>query len=460
MQRHEVLQAAEIFAGGFAGWSRALFSLRDGGVRTHMSWMLERDSACCTALQAMDNNVVTITSAEDIPAATQPCDTALLPVDFRQTWWRKVLHLRPVHLAFVSPPCQPWSRAGKGEGLASQDGSILLELAQLLQVTNIPVVVLEEVEGFPHHKDFSTVCAAMRRAGYCCRWKATLQLSDIAPASRRRFFMVWVREEWPSQPKHVADCRWQPNGRSTLASAKAVFDCLPKGLLEPCMLEPDVLQLCMMPELLPQGPNGKRPHDVRSARVRSADQPAACFLAQYHYQHQLPMPHLKLPGLLGVLFDAPQGLRFYAAPEIAVCQGVATPLLLLADDRQSMKILGNSLASHQAVFVAAISLQFFPTCLSAPDPVACTKHSVQQSLSADNSLLLQVDAGWIFCHIHQAAWIYANSALKTQVGPSTDFIMQSLQQLKVMKPPGSTFMSLSMSHLPCSFSFWIASLTL
>ena len=277
VQRHEVLQAAEIFAGGFAGWSRALFSIRDGGVRTHMSWMLERDSACCTALQAMDDNVVTITSAEDIPAATQPCDTALLSVDFRQTWWRKVLHLRPVHLAFVSPPCQPWSRAGKGEGLASQDGSILLELAQLLQVTNIPVVVLEELEGFPHHKDFGTVCAAMRQAGYCCRWKATLQLSDVAPASRRRFFMVWVREEWPSQPKHVADCRWQPNGRSTFASAKAVFDCLPKGLLEPCMLEPDVLQLYMMPELLPQGPNGKRPHDVRSARVRSADQPAACF---------------------------------------------------------------------------------------------------------------------------------------------------------------------------------------
>ena len=177
------------------------------------------------------------------------------------------------------------------------------------------------------------------------------------------------------------------------------------------------------------------------------------------------MPHLKLRGLLGVLFDAPQGLRFYAAPEIAVCQGVATPLLLLADDRQSMKILGNSLASHQAVFVAAISLQFFPTCLSAPDPVACTKHSVQQSLSADNSLLLQVDAGWISATSTKLHGSMPIVPLRlrlphTSHGPSTDFIMQSLQQLKVMKPPGSTFMSLSMSHLPCSFSFWIASLTL
>ena len=193
VQNTEILQAAEIFAGGFAGWSRALASLKSGGVRIHPSWLLERDPTCATVLQSMDSSIQLATCIEDLHASRQSHDTLLLSVDFHASWWRKVLHVRPVQIALVSPPCQPWSQAGKGDGLASPDGIIVLQLAELFRVSSIKVVLFEEVDGFQFHKHFQVFYASMRAAGFVCHWRTSLQLGDIAPAYRRRYFMIWAR---------------------------------------------------------------------------------------------------------------------------------------------------------------------------------------------------------------------------------------------------------------------------
>ena len=116
-----------------------------------------------------------------------------------------------------------------------------------------------------------------------------------------------------------------------------------------------------------------------------------------------------------MLLDAPQGLRFYASPEVALAQGTATPLLIPSCDRQAMKILGNALATHQAVMVTALALQLFPHHAGALDPAACVKHSLDSTLTADSSLLLQVNSGWIMCGKAQAAWLQAALALWEQI---------------------------------------------
>ena len=51
----ETLQIAEIFAGGFGGWPRAVATLKEEGVKAHVSWMLERDPSCFPPLLAMDS---------------------------------------------------------------------------------------------------------------------------------------------------------------------------------------------------------------------------------------------------------------------------------------------------------------------------------------------------------------------------------------------------------------------
>ena len=125
----ETLKVAELFSGGFLGWSRAGFALRDVGVPWHTSWFLDAD---CTfaepPLRYLEPNVTVVSTAEQLSAL--PCDSTpvFLAADFRSSWWRNIAALRPAHMACVSPPCQPWSRAGRQSGLDTQDGRLLIQV--------------------------------------------------------------------------------------------------------------------------------------------------------------------------------------------------------------------------------------------------------------------------------------------------------------------------------------------
>ena len=227
--------------------------------------------------------------------------------------------------------------------------------------------------------------------------------------------MVWIREDAHLDTTLFTDYRWTSQGGPSFSAAKAVFPFLPRELLEPCLLSPEVMQMYMSPQLLPQGPSGKRPRDIRSARVRSIHEQAGCFLAQYHYQHELPASHLQCKGLLGVLLDSPQGLRFYSSPEVAIAQGVSTPFLIDSCDRVAMRILGNALASHHAVMVIALTLQLFPAQAPGINPVACMQASVAATMKSDDALLLRVDKGWLLCKRQQAACLFADASLRSQI---------------------------------------------
>ena len=415
VQTHEVLQVAEIFAGGFGGWSRAIASLQTGGVRAHVSWLLEREPACIAPLRAMDSQVVEVSRPSDLQHDPQPVDSALLTVDFRDHWWRKAFHLRPIHVVCASPPCQPWSCAGKGEGLRSPDGIILLELAELFGVVDVPVLLMEQVEGFVRHQHFEVFCRAMKDVGMCCIWKASLQLGEISPAYRRRFFMVFLRDGTDLDQSLFKNCRWLSSGPPSFASAKAFFKYLPKEILAPCILTQETMQLYMSPDLLPLGPSGKRPRSVRQARVRTVEEQAGCFLAQYHYQHELPLVHLQERGLMGVLLDSPQGIRFYVTPEVAITQGASLPVLLDHCDRKAMRILGNSLAVHHAVMVVSLTMQLFPHQALGIDPVQCVHNSLAATMTSDDALLFRIEAGWLLCKVTQAATLFADVALAAQI---------------------------------------------
>ena len=238
--------------------------------------------------------------------------------------------------------------------------------------------------------------------------------------------MIWLQQDSTIDSSSFVDSRWSSQGGPSFSAANAVFQFLPKELLQPCLLEPEVLQLYMSPDLLPQGPTGKRPRSVRAARVRSVQEQAGCFMAQYHYQHELPASHLQAKGLLGVLLDSPQGLRFYASPEVAISQGVSSPFLIDVCDRVAMRILGNALSGHQAVMVLALALQLFPAQAPGISPAKSVQRSVDATIRADNVWLLRVDAGWLMCKQEQAAALFASHTLRAQIAthllpPETGF---------------------------------------
>ena len=97
---------------------------------------------------------------------------------------------RPLTHLSAGPPCQPYSRAGKGEGADDQRDGIPAVIAAALRLR--PLVV--EVENVPevqkHPQVVGTLRSQLERAGYWVE-EAVLNAADYGvPQRRRRYFMV------------------------------------------------------------------------------------------------------------------------------------------------------------------------------------------------------------------------------------------------------------------------------
>lgn len=114
----------------------------------------------------------------------------------------------PCDLLWASPPCQPFSAAGDGEGENDdRDGFpwTLRIIAKLLP----PVVIIENVKGvtFAKHADyFSSVLRAIAHCGYRVDWRVLNSADYGVPQTRERCFIIARRDNkpitWPA-PTHT-----------------------------------------------------------------------------------------------------------------------------------------------------------------------------------------------------------------------------------------------------------------
>lgn len=124
--------------------------------------------------------------------SVQPLDTMFLPCD----------------LLWASPPCQPFSAAGDGEGeFDDRDGFpwTLRIIARLLP----PVVIIENVKGLTfakHHAYFAGILASLRGLGYDVDWRVLNSADYGVPQTRERCFIIARRDNkpitWPA-PTHT-----------------------------------------------------------------------------------------------------------------------------------------------------------------------------------------------------------------------------------------------------------------
>jgi DNA (cytosine-5)-methyltransferase 1 len=116
--------------------------------------------------------------------------------------------IAPCDLLWASPPCQPFSAAGDGEGENDdRDGFpwTLRIIAKLLP----PVVIFENVKGvtFAKHADyFSAVLRHIAALGYRVDWRVLNSADYGVPQTRERCFIVARRDNgpitWPA-PTHT-----------------------------------------------------------------------------------------------------------------------------------------------------------------------------------------------------------------------------------------------------------------
>ncbi|CAE7650916.1 mspIM [Symbiodinium sp. CCMP2456] len=256
-----------------------------------------------------------------------------------------------------------------------------------------PVILLEQVPGFRQHKHYSVVEAAWTEAGYQVAWMGMSDLLECAPVSRKRFLVVLRRNDLEARCITMDTPVLPP--RPTLSSFDCLLD-LPAEMQKACHLPEEVMQMYLDPWFMPPRMHAAtRPQDPKSFRFRTPSDRAACFVAQYHYQHELATGALERAGLYGVLLSLPQGARFFSGAEIALIHGAVCPIWLPKDDRQQMVLLGNGLSPLHAVVPLAFALQIVgPRSLQVSNAQALLQ-CLAMRMRASQAALLPLRDGWV-----------------------------------------------------------------
>ena len=402
----ETLQTAEFFSGGFAGWSQASYILHRQGVPLHTRWSIDVDEACWDMQQCSCPAKCQVLSLDELDAISEGHAGPIhLCADVRWGWWVRILGRFPVQVLCVSSPCQPWSRAGSGSGLESIDGQLLLRVADIAAAFAVPVVLVEQVENFPLHVHNPLVLQAWEQCGYTLLWCAHANLRDVLPGQRNRFLMVFGLAEQVQKQRLDPGC-WAQVRRQSLAIAHVPF-ALPSDMRASCLLSPEVLEKYMDPWLVPTPRRaGLRPQTPVQYRVKKPCDCAGVFVAQYQFQHELSPRMLETQGLLGCLFSADDGLRFFAGPEIAAVHGLVLPLWLSHDARTQMRLLGNAIAVPHAAALLAQACRLLQAS-GAPEMAQAVHWCLQRRIHARNALLIPARDAWVLCSRDQAPLVFA-----------------------------------------------------
>ena len=104
-------------------------------------------------------------------------------------------------------------------------------------------------------------------------------------------------------------------------------------------------------------------------------------MAQYHHQHELPEIALVSKGIMATLFQDVQGPRFCSAVEVALLHVAVCPILLHAEERKVMQMLGNALSPLQALLSLTRALKVVRPTSMRLDLTKVVEHCLTQGLS-------------------------------------------------------------------------------
>ena len=426
--QHEVLTVAELFTGGFMGWTQGSVVMHQFHAPISVKWGLEKASDCIPMQRAMIPGLQVIDCESQLQQVQHGHGAMpMIVADVNQAWWLRMFEISPVNTWTVSAPCQPWSVAGLQGGLSTETGRIMLRLVDLAMVFQPRLVLFEQVAGFPAHKDYPYIMSCWREAGYQVTWRATLELADIMPCSRSRHLLVLVRDDEP-RPDVSLTRTWGCRRASTLGQVNAIFD-LPWDMLSSHIPSEQVLTQYLCPEYMPQNCAAARA-DPFAYRVRGPAQVAGCFLAQYGSAHLLPHEHLARKGLFGNLLAQGQITRFFTASEVASLHCTVLPTLSCRNRRLAMRMMGNAIAVPHAAVTMLKGCQAMGA-MQDVSPSQVVAKCVAMRLHNNNAVLLPAGPDWVLCRAEDALAVIKDTVLRPDLGLSPS-LHQLLQPLTIL----------------------------
>ena len=95
-------------------------------------------------------------------------------------------------------PCQPFSAAGKKQGIKDPRGTLFSAIVDVLQKHNPKYFVLENVKRLLHMEKgihFATILASLAQLDYAIEWRLLNAIHFGLPQNRQRVFITGIRED-------------------------------------------------------------------------------------------------------------------------------------------------------------------------------------------------------------------------------------------------------------------------
>ena len=348
---------AEFFA-GIGGWTSALKHFG-----AHALVLVERDPdvarVCAARFHSKPVTVEQLLQAA-LNRNVQVNTVVVGDVTDRRLWM--ALGLLNCGLGMSSPPCQPWSTAAYGKGLASPDGEVMKTFLERAGEAGWMAMLLENVPGFRSHEDFHAVIAHAKHFGLELILGGVQQISAVLPVNRERWLATFVNtsvvrirnlvQAKDFDFKHPSLGLHGPG--PSMSKADVLLHSIPPEHAALLTISDDArLMLCdlsLLPDVLKGAlPRNPKESDVMCARVISASKQLVGIMAAYGAQHELPVHLLKAKGLKTCLFaNAPGDFRYFSPWEIIAAMGHDATIVLPSDVRKAWQIAGNTLSPVHA----------------------------------------------------------------------------------------------------------------
>ena len=288
-------------------------------------------------------------------------DRFVLIADMNSVICQVVAAVMKVSTWLWSPPCQPWSKAGKQSGVNSPEGVAFVHAIMGLRLSKPKCVNIENVPGLIDHRDYQHLRYVFDKVGYQIACSTVDKVHPLLPIFRKRWLCTVLPADFevPAEKKILAHKTVIPSevpgiGKETsIGSAGCVQSVIQSWEMENVIPSKETLELLSRYDLLPV--NVRRlhadvmsPEQVLQARTKSLRHCLPNVMAMQGSQHTLPIQHLQEKGLHAFLIDDGTNKRFSLPFEIAVAMGFGGNTTLPSDFVSAWRITGNALSVPHA----------------------------------------------------------------------------------------------------------------
>ena len=138
----------------------------------------------------------------------------------------KTAELPAYDMLIAGFPCQTFSVMGRKDGFSDDRGQIIFHIARILEESQPPCFLLENVRGLVTHDKGQTLAVILKelsRVGYHTAYKVLTSLEHGVPQMRQRVYFVGVRKDLTES---LADFEW-PIEEATPGLEEYLIDRIP-----------------------------------------------------------------------------------------------------------------------------------------------------------------------------------------------------------------------------------------